>query len=390
MAIAMGMSFLIISDLILRLPWLYRLPSPLYYLMFPAAYIYVRMTLLDETSIRKSDYLHAVPALVHLIEMMPFYLRPTSEKLDHILETAGDPLRSVAHAEGWLPAYAHNFIRGLIGVLYALLMVRLLLRSRSKRPSGLDYFPEMMKWLWVHTLMLFGLSLSLVVTIAFPGSGSAAFRSAILYIMMAGTQIVSSLYLLLNPVILFGMPRLEKLVGRWQQQRNDLLLDARRAEIREPAPQLITQQPAPPKVTATEKKDAAKQATNRNYEDYVLLLQTLMEEKKPFLRKRYSLNDLASDLKVPQHHLSYLLNNTFQLRFSDYINQLRLQYIRQRLTNEDLSHMTLEGLALEAGFSSRITFIRVVQKHTGMNPSDYFKMRFVEEEEAEVNSISIN
>jgi AraC-like DNA-binding protein len=33
---------------------------------------------------------------------------------------------------------------------------------------------------------------------------------------------------------------------------------------------------------------------------------------------------------------------------------------------------TLEGLALEAGFGNRTTFIRAVKKLTGENPSIYF------------------
>jgi AraC-like DNA-binding protein len=131
------------------------------------------------------------------------------------------------------------------------------------------------------------------------------------------------------------------------------------------------------------KKEERNPLESKNFDSYIQLLNVVMKEKKPFLQKRYALNDLASDLKVPQHHLSYLLNNIFQVRFNDYINQLRIQYLEERLASEDLSHMTMEGLALEAGFSSRITFIRVVQKQTGQNPSTYFKLR-IRDETAEV------
>jgi AraC-like DNA-binding protein len=41
----------------------------------------------------------------------------------------------------------------------------------------------------------------------------------------------------------------------------------------------------------------------------------------------------------------------------------------------------MEGLALEAGFNSRITFIRVVKKHTGMNPSEYYKVDLFKNDE---------
>jgi len=123
-----------------------------------------------------------------------------------------------------------------------------------------------------------------------------------------------------------------------------------------------------------EEEKEMKRLPQEQYDDFIKQMTRLMEEQKPFLRKRYSINELAHDVKVPRHHISYLLNNIFQIRYTDYINQFRIKYIKDRLVNEDLGHMTLEGLALEAGFSSRITFFRVVQKQTGMNPSEYFKL----------------
>jgi AraC-like DNA-binding protein len=397
MSVAMLMLFLIRSGLIAQMAWLYRLPSPLYYWMFPAAFLYVRMVLLDETRVRKSDFLHAIPGLIHIVEMAPYYLSSIQAKADHVNQDLGNPLGAVAHAEGLLPAYWHNLLRGFIGVFYALLMIRLLWIARSRRPRGSVHFSAMTQWLWVHTTMLLIFSLALVYTFSFPKSGSAYARSTFLYLALAGTQIVTSLYLLLNPSILFGMPRLEKLVERLNAMRNNLLLDHTQKMGIEPMvdSEMVEHKP----VSITNFADAyegdendnlaqgkpsekeAQRSTSKEYQDYINMLGKLMHEQKPFLRKRYSIHDLASDVKIPRHHLSYLLNNIFQVRFSDYINQLRIQYLENRMAVEDLSNMTLEGLAIEAGFSSRITFIRAVQKQTGMNPSAYFKLVAKGEEE---------
>jgi AraC-like DNA-binding protein len=135
----------------------------------------------------------------------------------------------------------------------------------------------------------------------------------------------------------------------------------------------IVESNEPEPITPNEEIAEVKRISLIQYNEYIQLLAQLMEDKKPFLQKRYSISNLAADVKIPQHHISYLLNNIYQIRFNEYINQFRIQYIRDRLAHEDLSHLTLEGLALEAGFSSRITFIRVVQKIKGMNPSEYFK-----------------
>jgi AraC-like DNA-binding protein len=403
MTVVMFMLYIIQGGFIIEIPWLYRLPSPMYYFMFPAAYIYVRMILLDEARPRKSDWLHAIPALLHLVEMTPYYLSSNQRKLEHILADSTNPLGALAHSEGWLPGYMHNFIRGCIGVIYALLMMRLLWNSRKRRPAGFMVFPEMIQWLWVLSSMLMLFSLSLVMAFIAPGLGNPIIKSALLYTILAATQIVSGLYLLLNPSLLFGMPKLEKMVGRLKLMHEGVHAD-------EPYPVLVkplfrketngretpfhAQNPAPPVEMETPMKEISeslpfqteeegteiKRLPQEKYDDFLKQMNGLMEDKKPFLRKRYSISDLAHDVKVPQHHISYLLNSIFQIRFNDYINQYRIKYLKDRLAKEDLGHMTLEGLALEAGFSSRITFIRVVQKQTGMNPSEYFKLNNAEVE----------
>lgn len=397
MTVVMFMLYVIQGGFIIEIPWLYRLPSPMYYFMFPAAFIYVRMVLLDEARPRKTDWLHAIPALLHLIEMTPYYLSSNQRKLEHILADSTNPLGALAHSEGWLPGYMHNFIRGCIGVLYALLMMRLLWHSRRRRPAGFMVFPEMIQWLWVLSCMLMLFSLALVMAFIAPGQGSAIVRSALLYTILAATQIVSGLYLLLNPSLLFGMPKLEKMVGRLKLTREEVHEDEPCPVLARPLFNIETNgmetpfhahRPSSPVEMETPVKDFSeslpfqteeeelemKRLPQEQYDDFIKQMTRLMEEQKPFLRKRYSINELAHDVKVPRHHISYLLNNIFQIRYTDYINQFRIKYLKDRLVNEDLGHMTLEGLALEAGFSSRITFIRVVQRQTGMNPSEYFKL----------------
>jgi AraC-like DNA-binding protein len=98
-----------------------------------------------------------------------------------------------------------------------------------------------------------------------------------------------------------------------------------------------------------------------------------MDEKKPYLEARYSISRLAIDLQIPKHHLTHLLNQVMHTRFTDYINQYRINHLQKEIAKGALEQHTLEALALEAGFNSRITFIRAVQRATGQNPSSFFK-----------------
>lgn len=395
MSLAMFMNFMILGKFIVHVPFLYRLPSPLFYFLAPSAYLYVRMVLLDERHARKTDWLHAIPALLHLAEMMPFYLSSNETKLARIVEDSGNTLGSMAHAEGWLPVYAHSFLWGCQGTVYAILIMMMIWKSREKRPAGILFFPEMIQWLWVFSGMLLLLGITFVLTFLIPGI-NPALRSGFLYIIMAATQIVAGLYLLLNSSILFGMPRLEKLVAQVNLRRSEILFDpvnpdmdgvallqADESFLANDLDFPVSSHPAelvfPLKgagsqlLVLNEETVEARSQMLSHYDHYIRMLTHLMEEKKPFLRKRYSISDLSKDANIPQHHISYLLNNIFQIRFNEYINQFRIKYIKDRVAHEEIGHLTLEGLALEAGFNSRITFIRVVKKQTGMNPSEYFK-----------------
>ncbi len=400
MSLALFMNFLILSKLILQVPWLYRLPSPLFYFLVPSAYIYVRMVLLDEPHARKTDWLHAIPAIIHLVEMLPYYMGSNESKIAQILEDSQNPMGLMANTEGWLPVYMHNLLRGVQGLIYASLICLMLLKSSKKRATGRNIYPEMVQWLWVFVTMLLLLSIAFILAFTIPGINIAT-KSFILYFIMTVTQIVTAIWLLLNPSILFGMPKLEKMVSRLKHFHSEIFLKqpAHRnaTNAKKDGSGLSKTNDLPTETGALKESEhpplisvESKSATNYDeniplqrvpqvqYDNYIHMLTRLMEDKKPFLRKRYSISDLANDANIPQHHISYLLNNIFQIRFNEYINQFRIKYIKDRVAHEEISHLTLEGLALEAGFNSRVTFIRVVKKHTGMNPSEYFKVNLVE------------
>jgi AraC-like DNA-binding protein len=403
MSLALFMNFMILSKFILQFPWLYRLPSPLFYFLVPSAYIYVRMVLLDEPHARKTDWLHAIPALIHLLEMLPFYLGSNEIKIAQIIEDSQNPMGLMANTEGWLPVYIHNLLRGIQGLIYTSLIYLMLWKSAKKRSTGRIIFPEMIQWLWVFVTMILILSIAFILAFTIPGINIAT-KSFLLYFIMTGTQIVSGIYLLFNPSILFGMPKLEKMVAKLRQFNNGILYEqttsgnTNTANRDESGIALSKNLQSDKNITVEFELEPANSMESQpgkmsieniqlqknpqvQYDNYIHLLTRLMEDKKPFLRKRYSISDLSKDANIPQHHISYLLNNIFQIRFNEYINQFRIKYIKDRVAHEEIGHLTMEGLALEAGFNSRITFIRVVKKHTGMNPSEYYKVDLFENDE---------
>jgi hypothetical protein len=97
------MLFLIYTGIIFKLTWLYRLPSPLYYMMFPAAWLYVRMIIRDEVRLKLIDGIHFIPGFLHLLEMIPYYLKSADYKIRHVVDDAPQIMGAYMHNEGILP-----------------------------------------------------------------------------------------------------------------------------------------------------------------------------------------------------------------------------------------------------------------------------------------------
>lgn len=56
--------------------------TPFWYLLGPFLYFYVRNTISDNSHFRKGDYLHFLPFLIHLINMVPYLISPFSYKME--------------------------------------------------------------------------------------------------------------------------------------------------------------------------------------------------------------------------------------------------------------------------------------------------------------------
>lgn len=100
-------------------------------------------------------------------------------------------------------------------------------------------------------------------------------------------------------------------------------------------------------------------------------LEFLMRTRKPFLKKKLSLNDVASMLHTNQTYLSNLLNSQFKQKFNDYINQLRVKEVCRLMRNPSHRNLSLDQLADEAGFNTRSTFYHAFKQFTGISPAAF-------------------
>jgi AraC-like DNA-binding protein len=357
---ACGMTFLIANQLIFKVPILFRLFSPLHYWMFPAGFLYVYITLTDSKKIPLLAWLLFLPGLLHVVEMMPFYLLPKQLKLAYMKNLFAKTMGGYTHGEGWLPNYAHNQIRGVLGTAAGIAAIFTLVKFSKQQPLIKKIYPGISGWLWVFAsmMLLFGLALLLTFTNISHWSRQPWVQSRILSISFASSLIVSASFLILYPQYLFGMPRNPQQPGDYHKLPKNLAMPEKSS--------LINKQ-----INVSEELVQTDEGLALYYQPSVDKIVDYMLSSKPYLIKNYKISDLARDINIPQYHLSIIFNRLMNKRFNDYINEHRIAYIKNLIATDGQLH-SLEGLATMAGFANRVTFSRAAQRITGQTPSTYF------------------
>ncbi len=106
------------------------------------------------------------------------------------------------------------------------------------------------------------------------------------------------------------------------------------------------------------------------------LLNIYLIENKMFLNPNLTLDDVAFGTKISKPQLTAYFKKTQASNFNQYVNRLRVEYAVillqdiHHLNEEDIS---IEQLALQSGFNSRVTFYRAFVGIYGFPPSELIK-----------------
>lgn len=111
---------------------------------------------------------------------------------------------------------------------------------------------------------------------------------------------------------------------------------------------------------------------SKDAEQAVLHSLQKFENSKKFLEPDWNLTKLAGYFNTNTKYLSQIIVRHRNKKFSEYINELKVENIAQRIRNEKfLRNYTHEALAEEAGFSSTRRFVHAFVNSTGITPK-YF------------------
>jgi len=99
-----------------------------------------------------------------------------------------------------------------------------------------------------------------------------------------------------------------------------------------------------------------------------------LETQEFYLNPKYNLYATAKKIETNTTYLSSILNTHKKMTFTEYLNNLRIEYTLKRLENDKkFSMYTIKAIAKEVGYKSHGSFSRAFKAKTGENPSTYLK-----------------
>ena len=296
-----------------RLPHMIYLASPLWYLLGPLIYFYIRLYVTG-TPVSWKDWWHAIPAIWMISNTFEFYLLPAEYKLYYLQKVTTGKVASVHNWNYIIYSLQSTFY--LVTGWYLLKQFQPQSRSKSQ-----------------HMLLrqlIFGLSL--ITFFAYFTLFSLNIASELLSFVCSLYVIWTSGFLLL-------------LFFRSIRSHKELYFIG-----------------SPPKIGS-----GKKQKTN---DDYGLLL-TLMEDQKLYRNPNFEVADLSRELNFSKNYTHQLLRKYTGQNFREFVNHYRVKDAKEKLISPLSKQFTIESIACDAGFNSVATFYRVFKRIEGTTPKTF-------------------
>lgn len=97
-----------------------------------------------------------------------------------------------------------------------------------------------------------------------------------------------------------------------------------------------------------------------------------IELKKVFLNQDFTLQFVAKKIKTNTTYLSYIVNKNFGKSFSEYANELKINYvINEMISNTKYRKYSTQAIAESVGYKNATSFARSFNKKTGLSPVQF-------------------
>lgn len=103
-------------------------------------------------------------------------------------------------------------------------------------------------------------------------------------------------------------------------------------------------------------------------------IEQVMNSQQLFLNDKLTLTELAKALEMKSHTISQVINQQMKTNFYKLVNGYRVQHAVDLLESDQIN-WSIERIALESGFSNRVTFNKAFKEQIRCTASDYKKQQ---------------
>lgn len=311
---------LLYSEYLLKIPHLAFTQSAFAFLVPPVYYFYLKTLSQKTISFNIKHLIHLMPFFAFLILAMPFFLKSSLQKQEILVNiyNSSNSLRNIPFNKN---LFYSIFILQCIPYTYSMIRLNYSVKARPKNLSSLILKTFLIYWLIILTV---------IVT-----------RVLFFY------ELITSLAL---PILLtFGMYAL----AYWSLLKQGYFLHFfqqnikyQKAAISEDKMKLLSQK-----------------------------LIHVLEKEHLYRNPNLTAAKLADKISITNHTLSQVINNELNDTFYNLINRMRVNDAVKKLNNNDLVHLSMEGIGIESGFKSKSSFYKAFKKFTNKTPSQFQKAK---------------
>ncbi len=325
--------------------------DPLFFLMGPFLLYYLKSQVQEKIVFDKYLLLHAIPALLALINTLPYYSYPFESKVAYFSVVQETFLFNPSIFPYLiLPLKYQELGTFVLNISYAIFCIGYLVRLKKNSPISLKKkLSLILQRIFAFFLVsiINGLILIIFLSVNSSKTGGWNYRQpsfeggGYLFFM----ALVLPLFFFLTPSWLYN-----------ERQRLNVFDTIRLFLTRFKQPEagpLV----APP---------------NENLSDIERIVSHI-EKEKPYLHVNFSTHDISQVLNIPHIRISNAFNQQLNTSFPAYRNKLRLAHAVSLM--REGAHLTnsIEGIAARSGFKSRSIFYLAFKEEHGMTPTEWIK-----------------
>ncbi|MGQ7946615.1 helix-turn-helix domain-containing protein [Flavobacterium sp. WC2509] len=104
---------------------------------------------------------------------------------------------------------------------------------------------------------------------------------------------------------------------------------------------------------------------------YFQKLELLCKDQHIYTDSTLNREKVADKLGISPGYVSQIVNTITEDNFANYINNYRVEAVKEMISNSEYENYNLLAMGLESGFTSKTTFYKAFKKVTGQTPNEY-------------------